>query len=556
MRLSYTVSSVHAGFCERVPDSNLLGEALELLNGGHSISEVSQSLGTPRTTLRDQLEAFNRIHLPFSIKKAFLSEDGDAFLKRVVVSAHLYFRDVCACGLRILGDFFKEIGIADLIGASLGCQWKLGKQVEEAIVDFGNEQLSQVAEEVRGKEITLALDENFHEGICLVGIDPISNFLVLEEVGKSRKTEDWRDALSPVIAFLGVNVVQVTSDCGTSIVALCEEIFKAHHSPDLFHVLYNFRRTFKPAIRRVKKALETGLCKQEKEIDELKKLEEKWNLMTSEEKGRGRPPDFKGRLEALELSWTQTMKEYAELESSEKALLERLKQMSKGYHPVNTEMGQRQSSQTFAILGENVLRSGAEMVEKFELQSDADDALSKLSRMFDKMAKTLDHVDHIWGQKATAWTSDHREKYVLQSKLVVAAYMERVALSKGVLEAHEINKSAKKLKQEAEQTLGKERCEELFKLAEVMAGDFQRSTSMVEGRNGVLSLRHHAFHSLSELKRQVLSTIHNYVTKRADGTTAAERFSGVKPPNLVDWLCERIKTIPKSGGKRPQNRSA
>ena len=556
MRSGFNVSAVETSFSEMVPASNLLHEALDLLNDGQSMNEVSQSLGTPRTTLRNQLVAFNRITLPFSIKKAFLSEDGQAFLKRIVISAQLYFREICACGLRILGSFFKEIGITDLIGASLGCQWKLGKQVEEAIVDFGKEQLIQVSEEVRGKKVTLALDENFHEGTCLVGIDPTSNFLVVEEVVESRKTEDWKNALNPVIAFLGVNVVQVTSDCGTSIVALCEEILKAHHSPDLFHILYNFRRTFKPTLRRVKKALETRLCTLEKEIDELKKLEEKWNEMASAEKGRGRPPDFVGRLKTLEVTWTQTMIEYADLESSEKRLLESLKQLSKGYHPVNIETGQRQSSEKFSNLGKDVLRVGAEMVEKFGLQGEASDALSKLSRMLEKMTKTLDHVDHIWGQKATAWTADHREKYVLQSKLVVAAYMERVSRQKGLLEAHEINKAAQKLKEEADQTVGKEKREELFKLAQLMAEDFQRSTSMVEGRNGVLSHRHHAFHSLSMLKRQVLSTIHNYVTKRADGTTAAERFSGVKPANLVDWLCERIKTIPKAGGKRPQNKAA
>ena len=106
---------------------------------------------------------------------------------------------------------------------------------------------------------------------------------------------------------------------------------------------------------------------------------------------------------------------------------------------------------------------------------------------------------------------------------------------------------------EVEGTIGSQRTQELFKIAVQMAEDFQRSTSMVEGRNGMLSFRHHAFHRLSSLKRQVLSTIHNYVTKRADGTTASERFSGVIPPNLVDWLCERIKCVPKSGGKRQQN---
>jgi Family of unknown function (DUF6399) len=53
---------------------------------------------------------------------------------------------------------------------------------------------------------------------------------------------------------------------------------------------------------------------------------------------------------------------------------------------------------------------------------------------------------------------------------------------------------------------------------------FQRSSSCVEGRNGHLSLWHHGLHKLSTRKLKVLTTLHNYYIRGADGTTAAERF--------------------------------
>src|SRR5205807_200495 len=63
---------------------------------------------------------------------------------------------------------------------------------------------------------------------------------------------------------------------------------------------------------------------------------------------------------------------------------------------------------------------------------------------------------------------------------------------------------------------------------------FQRSSSCVEGRNGQLSLRHHYLHQLRPRKLKVLTTLHNYLIRRPDGTTAAERFFGAKPGDLFE----------------------
>ena len=73
---------------------------------------------------------------------------------------------------------------------------------------------------------------------------------------------------------------------------------------------------------------------------------------------------------------------------------------------------------------------------------------------------------------------------------------------------------------------------------------------MVEGRDGQLSLRHHTFHELSPIKKGVLTTLHNYVLTREDGTTAAERLSGAKPESLIDWLCQRVISLPAGRPRR------
>ena len=77
---------------------------------------------------------------------------------------------------------------------------------------------------------------------------------------------------------------------------------------------------------------------------------------------------------------------------------------------------------------------------------------------------------------------------------------------------------------------------------------FQRSSSCVEGRNGQLSLKFHAFRRLNEHTLRVLTVLHNYFIKRADGTTAAERFFGQKPRELFEWLLDKVE-LPRPRSK-------
>lgn len=70
---------------------------------------------------------------------------------------------------------------------------------------------------------------------------------------------------------------------------------------------------------------------------------------------------------------------------------------------------------------------------------------------------------------------------------------------------------------------------------------FQRSSSCVEGRNGQLSLKFHAFRRLNARTLKVLTILHNFFIKRADGTTAAERFFEQQPKDLFTWLLSKVE---------------
>jgi hypothetical protein len=48
-----------------------------------------------------------------------------------------------------------------------------------------------------------------------------------------------------------------------------------------------------------------------------------------------------------------------------------------------------------------------------------------------------------------------------------------------------------------------------------------------------------------------LTAVPNDVVERADGTTAAERFFGVKPHPYFEYLLERMPALPRPARKRP-----
>lgn len=87
----------------------------------------------------------------------------------------------------------------------------------------------------------------------------------------------------------------------------------------------------------------------------------------------------------------------------------------------------------------------------------------------------------------------------------------------------------------------------LFEKAYQLANSFQRSSSQVEGRNGYLAFIHHGQKGIPKKKLKALTVIHNFDTKRTDGTTPAQRLYGKEFPDLFEFLCANV-----TGFKEPR----
>jgi hypothetical protein len=75
---------------------------------------------------------------------------------------------------------------------------------------------------------------------------------------------------------------------------------------------------------------------------------------------------------------------------------------------------------------------------------------------------------------------------------------------------------------------------------------FQRASSAVEGRNGVLSQLHHNQRGLPKQRYKVWTVLHTFDCRAADGTTPAARFFRRTFPDLFETVLANIEDLPRA----------
>jgi hypothetical protein len=107
-------------------------------------------------------------------------------------------------------------------------------QVQEAVVGQAQELRATLAADMPPREVAVCEDETFHPEICLVAIEPVSNFILLEQYAADRTAATWTQALERALTGLPVTVVRAPA---TEAKALRRHIERprAQHVSDLFH---------------------------------------------------------------------------------------------------------------------------------------------------------------------------------------------------------------------------------------------------------------------------------------------------------------------------------
>ncbi|MCE9567671.1 MAG: DUF6399 domain-containing protein [Planctomycetes bacterium] len=479
----------------------------------------------------------------------FFSPAGESVLRHIVLAAFATFQLRGACGIRFIGDFLKLSQLDRFVASSRGALHPLAAHIESDLVAFRDCEQPDLAQQMQAKTITLVPDEHFHSGKpCLVGIEPVANFILVECYRDRRDADTWKEAIEEGTKGMPLKIVQMTSDQATALVCCAEKGFEAMHSPDLFH---GQRDMLKPVLLPLNRPIQQAQKDLEKATQQSDKLDTPMDEMPSEEQLRSLIESMRQELViGKRLEQSRQRKEEA---------VEQVRGVGDDYHPFDRVTGRPVTAEEVGKrLTEHVDRL-AEVVEEARLGEKAEQAVNK-SRTW--VATLMGCVAWFWCL-ATARVQElelsEEQERIVKEKLLASEYWATAAgRARSAEERKRLKVMAAELTKEAWRkggalsSLSEEARKEVAKVSRETAGMFQRSSSCVEGRNGRLSLQHHGHSRVSERRLKALTVMHNYMVKRPDGTTAAERFFGQKPKDVFSWLLERMPDLPRPARKRPR----
>lgn len=482
--------------------------------------QLAKQLDVPRATLQHWLVRKKDIGADPDLVAFFESPVGLAFLHRLVLAAHMVITLVGPGSIRLVCLFLELTGLSHFVAASYRPHWQVAVAMEQAIDEFDQAEKERLGQNMGAKQITVCEDETFHPEPCLVAIEPVSNFILLEQYAEDRKADTWTETLAEATKGLPIEVIQSTSDEGRGLLHHVKKDLGLHHSPDLFHVQHELVKGTSGALAS--------------KVRQATKTVEKAPTPAAQQ--------------ALERANQQQQR-----------VQQRIRDISAAYHPYDLQTGAVRSAETVSQSLEQHFTEIETVAKEAGLSESCLDRIKKAKRVVVEMVATVAFFYLTLKAKVEALSLAPEVEQAVYDNLVPALYLYLVAQK-----TQDISQR-RQLQTKADDLLApllfpdgpfgplepKEKTT-IEKVAQECAGLFQRSSSCVEGRNGQLALHHHSLHRLSDRKLKALTGVHNYFIKRADDTTAAERFFGSKPQDLFEWLLDRVEIPGRPAQKRSQ----
>jgi hypothetical protein len=527
---------------ERADTAKIVSD-FELRKQTISQRDFAKKTGVARSTLRYWLDRKNSIDAHPVLIEFFESPVGIAFLHRLVTSAHVSFTKAGAASIHNVSDFLKRSGLSPFVASSYSSQRRVSGQIDDNAIQFGNIEDNRLGQQMPVKIITLCEDETFHPEICLVAMEPVSNFILVERYAINREAKTWNEAVSDALSNFPVEVIQVASDEGRSLISHALKGLKAHHSPDCFHVIYEIGKgTCGALMSKVKKA-EKEYEKTVKQTHVIEQKKEKFD--TADKRPRGPRPHFEKRIEQAKVQEQQAGEKLDQARLNHETVRSAKAEIGQVYHPYNLKTGQRQDSETVSGLltdcFDRIHTATADLTDRCKKR------VNKAQRVVVSMVATIAFFFQMIGIYLDNMQLSDRDKHLMYNYLIPGHYLKLAASKeRDVDRKADILQKAQKLLSIVDSLDGPggacSDCKigELEKAAIECAQLFQRSSSCVEGRNAQLALRHQGIHRLSDRQLKAYTVIHNYYIKRRDGTTAAERFFKAKPNDLFEYLLNHV----------------
>jgi hypothetical protein len=548
--MEYTESTSDQIKKNRMLNATYLSKIEHNIKSGMSQRQAANHVGVARSSARHWKSRASKIPLPSTVVNFFESPDGAEFLDCLITALQFVMNQVGSCGIRLVSLVLELSNLHHFVASSYESLRRRGLEMEEHIVNFGEQEKTRLAKTMPPKKITVAEDETFHPKPCLVAMDPVSNFILVEQYSEKRDADSWNTVMDVALEGLPVDVIQSTSDEARGILNHATQHMLAHHSPDIFHVQQDITKA-------TSAAMASRVSAMEKKIEALEK----------EGNNRGKTPICaikKGRPSLLSCKSEEELA--SEIKSSKSTLSVRQaqqtaikdakKDLGTIYHPYDIENGNKRTpeklqqalAQRFETIENNVTAA--------KLKESSTDKIAKAKKVCSGLVATLAFFWVTIQQIIESYSLSKPLETLLYDQLMPAQYLmiasqkaKRPDDRKSIAEQGE--KFIDQLNNNiAWKNLNDKEQEQLTNIAKDCAQVFQRSSSCLEGRNGYLSLRHHGLHHISDRKLNALTVIHNYFIERPDGSIAAERFFEKRPRSLFKYLRNKMPSVPRPARKR------
>jgi hypothetical protein len=535
---------------DRLQRAGLLEQYRDLQAHGLSQRRAAQRLDVPRTTLQAWQAWQGRLEACPRVVEFFESVPGLAFLHRLVLALHVVFVEIGACGIRCICLFLEMTGLNRFVGASFGTQQRINVGVEKAMVAYTREETQRLAQGMPSKAITVAQDETFTGGLCLVAIEPVSNYILLEHTAEARDQDTWNRLMAGALTPLRCTVIQSTSDEASGLLAYVEHHLGAHHSPDLFHVQHELSKAVSMPLAAKQRAAEKAVATAEETLTRVQEHTQSDNAQPVR-RGPGRPPKVAPSHAQAKQEVEAARQQYARLTQAREKVGESTRAIGHAYHFVDLERGVRRNGKLIASDIQQQIDTIRAIAQQEGLSQVCLERIEKAERVVPKMQATIEFVSGYVRQQVQQLELASPQSYAMHAHLLPSYYLDRVAATKTMRDDQALRQLAERIRTPlfapggTFSTLAPVAQDRLKQQAATLADVFQRSSSHVEGRNGYLSLRNHALRGLDHPRKRIcLTAVHNFLRTRPDGTTAAERFFGQKPRSMFTAILGAVEIPP------------
>jgi hypothetical protein len=509
------------------------------INKGLSRREAAKIAKIPRSTLQEFAKT-NENNFSPKVVEFIKSPEGFYFLNKLLMTMMFHFVISGFCGIRQFCFWLEVSGLSNFIASSFNTWREIASNMENKILDFEKKEREILAKNMSEKNVSIAIDETFFKEMCLVGIEPVSNFIFLEQYSEKRDAESWYKCITASTSDLKVKIVQIVGDQASGIISAAKNMFSSHYATDLFHIQREICKAGAIKIAGIVNISNEGFLKQKETVQKL--YDKKLDLEIQDLSTKNIENKIKGELKKLD-GMEKNLSEDKKIQNKFK---ESLLGISSALHPVNKDTGLRRGVSLIEAEINFHFDEIRKIFSKIKLCDNSQTHFKKAERAIPYLLSSISFFCTSVNKMVKIFKLTKEQEYYFHSYLVPSAYLNRISKHEKAKERIEIINRADELERKGLELFSEEQRKNILKSAIDAANIYQRSSSIVEGRNSSLSLKNHSIKKLTSKRLSVLTIIQNYYVKNIDGNTAAERFFEQHHSNLVDYIVENVLPAPRA----------